>query len=71
MLEVPPAILECLTLSEGTLVEMAVERGCLVIRPVRRPTYSLGDLLAKCDAREESAIERAWVDAKPVGNELL
>ena len=71
MLEVPPAILECLTLSEETLVEMAVEGSCFVVRPVRRPSYSLGDLLAKCDARAESVIERAWVDAEPVGNELL
>ncbi len=71
MLEVPPAILECLTLSKGTLVEMAVERGFLVISPVRRSSYSLGDLLAKCDARAEIEIEHAWVDAEPVGNELL
>ena len=71
MLEVPPAILECLTLSEGPLVELAMEGSCLVVRPVRRPRYSLGDLLAKCDARAEIEIERAWVDAEPVGNELL
>ena len=71
MVEVPPDILQCLTLSEGALVEMAVEGSCLVVRPVRRTSYSLGDLLAKCDTSAESAIERAWFDAEPVGNELL
>ncbi len=72
MLEVPPAILQSLTLSEGALVEMAVEGSCLVVRPVRRPSYSLGDLLAKCDATAELCTEDCiWLNLPPVGNECL
>ena len=50
MLEVPPSILEVLRLSEGAAVEVAVEHGGLVVKPLLRPKYTLDELLAKCDA---------------------
>ena len=72
MLAVPPAILDLLHLHAGATVGLAVERGRLVIEPTLRPRYSLDELLAQCDASAElSPEDRAWLDSKPVGSELL
>lgn len=72
MLAVPPAILDLLNLQAGTTVGLAVDHGRLVVEPTPRPRYSLDDLLSQCDASAEiSAEDRAWLDSKPVGGELL
>lgn len=72
MLAVPPAILDLLHLQAGAMVGLAVDHGRLVIEPAARPYYSLDELLAKCDASAEvGAEDRAWLDNKPAGNELL
>jgi antitoxin ChpS len=72
MLSVPPAILELLHLKPGAKVRVAVDGGRLVIDTPPRPRYSLDELLAQCDAGAEPAVEdREWLDAKPVGRELL
>ena len=72
MLAIPPAILDLLHLRAGATVGLAVERGRLVIEPTLRPRYSLDELLAQCDASADlSAEDRAWLDNKPVGSELL
>ncbi len=72
MLAVPPAILDLLDLHAGATVGMAVDHGRLVIEPTLRPRYSLDELLAQCDASAEVSTEdRAWLDSKPVGSELL
>ncbi len=72
MLAVPPAILDLLKLRTGAKLNMDVQDGRLVIEPEARPRYSLDDLLAQCDGTAPtSAEDRAWVDAKPVGRELL
>jgi antitoxin ChpS len=72
MLAVPPALLDVLHLTAGAKVELAIDNGRLVVEPIVRPYYSLDDLLAQCDASAEvSAEDREWLDAKPVGSELL
>lgn len=72
MLAVPPAILDLLHLRVGATVGMAVDHGRLVIEPTLRPRYSLDELLAQCDASAELTLEdREWLDAKPVGGEVL
>ncbi|MCQ4189050.1 AbrB/MazE/SpoVT family DNA-binding domain-containing protein [Methylocystis suflitae] len=72
MLAVPPAILDLLHLRPGATVGVTVDGGRLVIEPQQRPRYSLDELLAQCDASAELSVEdRVWVDAKPVGRELL
>lgn len=44
----------------------------LVTQPKARPRYSLEELLAQCDENETPGSEdRAWIDSKPVGGELL
>ncbi|MCC4622664.1 antitoxin [Xanthomonas cassavae CFBP 4642] len=72
MLAVPPAILDMLRLRAGATVGLAVDHGRLVVEPTLRPHYSLDELLAQCDASAELSTEdRVWLDAKPVGSELL
>lgn len=72
MLAVPPALLDLLQLGVGARVELRLEDGCLVVMPRPRPRYSLDELLAQCDETAPAAAgERAWLDAKPVGHELL
>jgi len=72
MLAVPPALLDVLHLTAGATVGLAIDHGCLVVNPNPRPRYTLDELLAQCDARAEfSAEDRQWLDAGPVGDELL
>jgi antitoxin ChpS len=72
MLAVPPALLDVLHLSAGAKVGLVVDNGRLVVEPKARPRYTLDELLAQCDASAElTAEDREWLDAKPVGSELL
>ena len=72
MLAVPPAILDLLHLHAGATVGVSVDGGRLVIEPKPRPHYTLDELLAQCDASAELTDEdRAWLQDKPVGGELL
>ena len=72
MLAVPPALLELLHLQAGASVGIAVDSGHLVIEPRLRPHYALEELLSQCDtAAERSAEDREWLDALPVGREIL
>ena len=72
MLAVPPALLDLLNLRVGAKVDIDVKDGRLVIEPNVRPRYSLDELLAQCDENDTlSSEDRAWIDAKPVGKELL
>jgi antitoxin ChpS len=72
MLAVPPALLDVLQLSVGAKVGLALDNGRLVVEPKVRRRYTLDELLAQCDPAADAAPEdREWLDAKPVGNELL
>lgn len=72
MLAVPPVLLELLKLRVGARVDLDVADGRLVVEPGSRPRYSLEELLAQCESGADLMTEdRAWMDAKPVGNELL
>jgi antitoxin ChpS len=72
MLAVPPALLDVLHLSAGTKVGLAVDNGRLIIEPTARSRYTLDELLAQCDASAGISTEdREWLNATPVGGELL
>jgi antitoxin ChpS len=72
MMAIPPALLDLLGLAAGVTVEVSVDDGRLVVEPQKRPHYTLEELLAQCDpSAEPSPEEREWLDAKPVGNELI
>jgi antitoxin ChpS len=72
MLAIPPDLLDLLGWRAGTKVGMAVESGRLVIKPQRRPRYTLEELLAQCDPNallRESDDE--WLGGEAVGRELI
>ena len=72
MLAVPPAFLEQLHLQVGSTVGVLVDGGRLVIDPKPRPRYTLAELLAASDYSQPQAPgEREWVDAPPVGRQLI
>ena len=72
MLAVPPALLDILHLRPGAKVGIAVERGRLVVKPQKRPRYTLDELLALCNPKAKSSNEeREWLKDKPIGGELI
>jgi antitoxin ChpS len=72
MLAVPPAFLDQLHLHAGATVGLAIDHGCLVVNPSPRQRYTLDELLAQCDASADiSEEDREWLDARPIGGELL
>lgn len=72
MLAVPPTLLDLLRLRAGTIVDVGIENGRLIVAPRTRPNYTPDQLLAQCDATAPADVEdRVWLEAKPVGNELL
>jgi len=72
MLAVPPALLDILQLSADAQVGLTVDNGRLIIEPKTVPSYTLAELLAKCDPEAElTAEDRLWIDAAPVGKEEL
>ncbi len=72
MLTVPPAVLNTMVLGPGSRVGLAVDNGRLIVEPVTRPRYSLEELIAQCDpSAAPPAEDQAWLQAKPVGNELI
>ena len=71
MLAVPPALLDVLELRAGAKVRIGIEDGRLVVATRPRPRYTLEELLAQCDENAEDDVDHAWVEAPPVGRELL
>jgi antitoxin ChpS len=73
MLELPPAILELLDLKAGNPVTVAVDGGRLVIEPRVKPRYTLKELLAQCNSKAKitKQQQREWLNAEPVGRELI
>ena len=72
MLAVPPALLDVLELRAGARVDVGIEEGRLIVAPRTRIRYTLDELLAQCDESAPSdEADRAWLEDKPVGKELL
>ena len=72
MLSVPPALLDRLKVGAGATVDIDVQDGRLIVAPRGRPSYSLAELLAQCDATAPvEDTDRAWLNTRAVGNELL
>lgn len=72
MLAVPPALLDVLELRAGASVDVGIEEGRLIVAPRTRIHYTLDELLVQCDnSAPADEADRAWLDDKPVGNELL
>ena len=73
MLAVPPALLDLLQLGVGAAVEISVENDRLIVQSKRRPVsiHSTNYWHSATRSTPSSEEDRAWIDAKPVGKELL
>ena len=72
MMTVSPAFLEELKINSGSMVDVALLEGRLVVKPITKPKYKLADLLAKCDVNAKMPKEdKQWLELPPVGNEIL
>jgi antitoxin ChpS len=72
MLAVPKQILKGLGLSANTQVGLTVSEGRLIVEPRPRPRYTLTELLAQCDVTAQVSEEsRTWLDAGPIGREII
>jgi len=73
VMAVPNRILRMMRLGAGSQVDVDVENGKLVVEPKVSPRYTLAGLLARCNKENMTltADDRDWLDAKPVGKELL
>ena len=72
VLTVPPALLGLLDLKAGEKVELDVENGTLVVRPRRRPRYTMAELLAVSEYPSEPDTEsRDWAAGGATGKEIL
>lgn len=72
MMAVSPGFLEELKISSGSVVDVALVNGRLVVKPISKPSYQLVDLLAKCDPKAKMPKEdKQWLELTPIGNEIL
>ncbi len=72
MLAVSPVFLKELKIACGSTVDVALQNGQLIVRPITKPQYELADLLAQCDPKAKMPSEdRVWLDSAPIGNEIL
>ena len=72
MMALSPAFLEELGIAAGSIVDVALLEGHLVVKPIPKPKYTLADLLAQCDPKAKiSKEDKQWLELTPVGNEIL
>lgn len=73
VMAVPRQILSMLHLGAGSQVDVCVKNGKLVVEPKIKPRYTLAELLAKCTDENMAMTteDQEWLDAKPVGKEIL
>ena len=72
MMALSPAFLEELGIAAGSIVDVALLEGHLVVKPMPKPKYTLADLLAQCDPKAKiSKEDQQWLELTPVGNEIL
>ncbi|HVZ83384.1 MAG TPA: hypothetical protein VG893_06880 [Terracidiphilus sp.] len=72
MLAVPPAILDVLRLKAGSAVDLTIDGDRLVIEAESGPRYTMAELLSQSDySAPQTDEEREWLDAPPVGRELV
>lgn len=74
VMTVPAPARDALHLVVGMEMSVSVEGRRLVLEPMKpmRPKYTIDELIAKCDLSAPFPDEaREWIDAPPVGRELL
>ena len=70
VMAIPKQLLELVHLQAGSMVDIDVQQGRLIVAPQKKKRYKLAELLAQCDpALPITAEEREWLDAGSVGLE--
>lgn len=69
----PKPMIQNLGLKKGDKIDITEEDGKLVIEPIKKPEYSLNELLAQCDSTitEFNEEDNEWLNAAPVGKEII
>ena len=70
MLAVPPALLDIIGAQAGSIVDLDVDGGRLIVVPHHRPRYTLDELIAQCDTAAPDE-DRVWIDGAPAGRDEL
>jgi antitoxin ChpS len=66
----PAVLLSKLDMRVGQEISAVVVDGALVLKPVKKPKYTLNELIAQCDPQaERDADVVAWQDMESVGKE--
>ena len=70
VMAIPKRLLELVHLQSGSLVDIDVRQGRLIVAPQKRARYRLVDLVAQCDpALPVDDEAREWLDAPAMGHE--
>ncbi|WP_028454612.1 AbrB/MazE/SpoVT family DNA-binding domain-containing protein [Chitinilyticum litopenaei] len=66
----PAALLEQIGATVGSTLDVTVTKDGVLLKPARRPSYKLADLLAQCDASQPLPEDlAAWENMTPIGRE--
>ena len=72
MFAIPKPILEGLDLQVNAQVGLSVSDGRLIVEPHPRRRYTLEELMTQCDlSAPMTDEEREWLEAEPVGREII
>lgn len=73
VMTIPKPLLDQAHLRSGAKVDIQFREGCLVVLPHARPSYSLAELLAQCNAGDlaPKGDDVEWLNGGPVGEEVL
>ncbi len=66
-LRIPAAFAQELAVGDGAIVDISVENGCLVVKPIRAPSYDLADLV---DRITETNLHGETDTGPALGNEF-
>jgi len=68
----PAMLLEQIGAVIGSTLDVTVTKDGVMLKPERRPSYKLSELLAECDANQPLPDDLAvWDGIQPVGNEVV
>ena len=71
MMTVSPAVLEQLSLTAGSAVNVELQEGAIIVKPARK-RYTAKELLEGYEPEVHRTEEdRIWLDSPPVGRELI
>lgn len=67
-LTIPKKLVEAVGAQSGTVVDIEVRTGRLIVTPAKRPRYTLRELLAQGKGKAPKA-DKEWLNAPPAGRE--